>query len=67
MPQEEEHFEVWVMLERWNGDEKLEEVDTCKVGNVDDENGAKQLFDAAQSMSMAVVPHLDHIIKVYDD
>jgi len=62
-----EHYEVWVMLEKFDGDEKLEEVETCKVGNVDDEDGARQLFDAAQAMSMAVVPLIDSVVKVYDD
>ncbi|KKN18100.1 hypothetical protein LCGC14_0959070 [marine sediment metagenome] len=63
----DEHYEVWVMLERWKGDSKLEEVETCKVGNVVDEDGGRELFDAAQTMSMSVRNLIESTVKVYDD
>ena len=64
---EMEHYEVWVTLEKWDGDSKLEDVETCKIGNVNDEDGARQLFEAAQTMAMAVVPIVDLTVKVYND
>lgn len=63
----DEHFEVWVMLEKWKGDDKLEEVETCKVGNVVDEDGGRELFDAAQTMSMSVRSLIESTVRVYDD
>ena len=64
---EQEHYEIWVTLEKWDGDSKLEDIETCKIGNVDDADGARQLFSLSQDVAMAARPHIDLTVKVYDD
>lgn len=62
-----EHYEVWITLEKWDGDSKIDDVETCKLGNVKDESNARQLFEATQEISMAQLNHLDPAIKIEDD
>lgn len=61
-----EHYEIWISLEKWEGDSKIDDVETVKLGNVDDKDGARQLFEMAQDLCFAVKPHIDSNVKVYD-
>lgn len=41
-----EHYEVWITLEKWDGDSKIDDVITTSMGNIKNLNQAKQAFQA---------------------
>jgi len=46
-------YEVWVTLEEWDGDNKIEDVVTCLVGTVPDDERGRQLFIPVQEAALA--------------
>ncbi len=61
------HYEVWISLEEWEGDSKIEDVITSKIGNIQDLDKAKQAYQAVEEVVFALKPHLDQSIKIDDD
>ena len=61
------HYEVWVTLEKWDGDSKLEDIETCKIGNANLEGVARRLFNVVQTSAITGVLLTDLPIEVYDD
>jgi hypothetical protein len=58
-----ETYQVWVVLESWSGDTKLDGIEHCLIGEVKTEEEGRQLFMAAQDMSIAVKSHLEPMLK----
>lgn len=54
-----EIYQVWVTLEKWQGDDKICDVETCLVGEAKTEEEGRQLFMLAQDVSLAVKTHLE--------
>lgn len=61
-----EHYEVWITLEKWDGDSKIDDVITTSMGNIKNLNQAKQAFQAFKEVAFAVKPHLNPKIKIED-
>jgi len=57
-----ETYQIWVTLENWQNDNKTNDVETCLVGTVRTEEEGRQLFMAAQDVSMAVKSHLEPML-----
>ncbi|HUW17667.1 MAG TPA: hypothetical protein VMW16_00010 [Sedimentisphaerales bacterium] len=51
-----EHYEVWVTLEKWNGDEKVEDCETTKIANVKTQADATVIWELCEAASLAVTP-----------
>jgi hypothetical protein len=51
-------YQVWIILEEWNGDKKICNVETCKLGQSDNENESRMLFAAAQDVATVMKSHL---------
>jgi len=60
---EGEHYEVWVTLEKWQDDNKVNDVDSCLIGEVKTKEECGQLFMAAQDVSIVVKSHLEPMLK----
>ena len=56
-------FQVWVTLEKWQADNKIDDVETCLVGEVGTEEEGKQLFMASQGVSIAIKNHLEPMLE----
>lgn len=61
------HYEVWISLEEWDGDSKVCDILTSKVGNIQDMDKGKQAYQAIEDVTFALKPHLDQSIKIVDD
>lgn len=59
----EEEYQVWITLEKWQDENKINDVETCLVGEVKTEEEGMQLFMAAQDVSLAVKSHLEPMLK----
>lgn len=41
-------YQVWVLYEEWNGDDKVADLEMCELINTDDESKASDAFTVAQ-------------------
>jgi len=58
-------FDVWVVVEEWDGDDKISEVETSCLGRLKDVDQALTLFYATEALGLAVRDYLP--IKVEDE
>ena len=57
-------YEVWTTCEKWDGDDKIEDVETTLIGVCQDKDDAMQLESAVAAHGMIARDNLP--IKVYD-
>ena len=62
----ESTYQVWVTLEEWRDDNKIDDVETCMIGEVKTEAEGRQLFMAVQDVSLAVKSHLEPMLKTLE-
>jgi len=51
-------YQVWITVEQWENDEKIVDVDSCKLTESASEQEARILFDSTQAVSLAMKPYL---------
>ena len=54
-----EHYEVWVTLEKWDGDSKVEDVQTTKIFQNASEENAELIWSLSESVSIAAKEAID--------
>lgn len=54
----EKKYRVWILLEEWEGDNKICDKETCLVGDTDNEDNAQIIFQMSQSVSVVAVENL---------
>jgi len=53
---ESEHYEVWVTLEKWNGDDREEECQTTKIADIAKREDAETIFEACEAAAVGIAP-----------
>jgi len=51
-----EHYEVWVTLERWIGDDKQEDCSTTKIADIEKRDDAEVIFEACEAAAVGIAP-----------
>lgn len=51
-----EHYEVWVTLERWVGDDKQEDCSTTKIADIEKREDAEAIFEACEAAAVGIAP-----------
>jgi len=59
------HYDVWLIVEEWDGEDKISEVETSCLGRTEDVDQALMLFHAAEALAFAGRDYLP--ITVEDD
>jgi hypothetical protein len=54
-----ERYEVWVTLEKWDGDDKIEDVQTTKIFENASEENAELIWSLCESVSIAAKDSID--------
>ena len=52
----EEHYEVWLMVERWVGDKKQEDCETTKIVSTKKRQDAIAIWEACEAAAIGVTP-----------
>lgn len=47
----QEKYQVWIILEKWNDDDKVCDVETCLLSETPDEGQARAAFEDAQTLT----------------
>lgn len=59
-------YQVWVTLEKWQDENKICDIETCLVGTIKTEEEGRQLFIAAQDVSLAIKSSLEPMLKTLE-
>jgi len=46
-------YDVWLIVEEWDGEDKISEVETSCLGQTEDVNQALMLFHATEALAFA--------------